>query len=107
MAEKRDRVDPEKLRKNLLDLADVIRKLDESGTLLESSPKLIRLMGNLRSELFEYEVRCTGRLLPKGKEPPEVREAQRIVEEAARQFEEEKRSWESQWSLDSEEDEDS
>lgn len=87
MSPKHDKVDPERLRRNLLGLAALIRRLDSEGSLLENSPRLIRIMGNLRAGLFEYEVRCTGRLLPE-ETPPEVIEAQRIVEEAARRLEE-------------------
>ncbi len=103
MAKERERVDPELLRQQLLELADAIHRLDEEGELLHSTPQLIKLMGNLRASLFEYEVRSTGRLLPKSSEPPEVIEAQRIVEEAAQRMQEAERAWESGWSLDLEE----
>ena len=89
MAEKRERVDPEAIRQSLLKLAELIHELEKAGQLLDSTPELIRVFGNLRSQLFEYEVRCTGRLLPEPKYPPEVFEAERIVEEAARRLEEE------------------
>ncbi len=49
-------------------------------------------MGDLRRQLFEYEVRCTGRLLPR-KELPEVLEAQRIVRDAVRRLEKEEEHW--------------
>ena len=105
MGKKPDQVDPEKLRQSLLRLARLIRKLDQQGRLLESTPDLIRLMGNLRAKLFEYEVRHTARLLPEPSEPPEVLEAQRIVEEAARALEEAERQWERPWAPDGEEEE--
>jgi len=104
MGKERDRVDPEKLRQSLLRLARLIRKLDQQGRLLESSPELMRLMGNLRSKLFDYEVRHTGRLLPEVSEPPEVMEAQRIVEEAARALEEAEQQWGRHWSPEAEDD---
>lgn len=106
MTERREDVDPEALRRHLLELATRIRQLDEAGELLNASPELIRLMGNLRSKLFEYEVRHTGRLLPKSVDLPEVAEAQRIVEEAARRMEEAESSWGQPWSHDLEEEED-
>ena len=89
MADKHDEINPEELRDELLDLAEVIRRLDESGELLESAPQLIKIFGNLRSQLFEYEVRHTGRLFGEKDEVPEVAEAQRIVNDAARQLEDE------------------
>ena len=84
-----EQVNPEALREDLLELADVIRRLDENGELLEAAPQLIKIFGNLRSQLFEYEVRHTGRLFGERGDIPEVVEAQRIVNEAARQLEEE------------------
>lgn len=106
MAKNRDQVDPERLRQDLLRLARLIGKLDEQGRLLESSPDLMRLMGNLRAKLFEYEVRHTGRLLPQPEDPPEVVEAQRIIEEAARALEEAEEGWRRPWSPEADEDED-
>ena len=91
MADRRERVDPEELREDLLELADVIRRLDEHDELLMATPELIKILGNLRSQLFEYEVRHTGRFL--GGDPPEVAEAQRIVMDAARKLEEEDEEW--------------
>lgn len=106
MGKRQDQVDPERLRQELLALAAMIVRLEEAGELLQASPRLIKLMGNLRSKLFEYEVRHTRRLLPKASESPEVLEAQRIIEEAARRLEEAERSWERGWSPDPDEEED-
>jgi hypothetical protein len=91
MADKRKRVDPEDLREDLLELAEVIRRLDERGELLAASPELIKIFGDLRSQLFEYEVRHTDRFL--SKDLPEIEEAQRIVYDAARRMEEEDEEW--------------
>jgi len=60
----------------LRDLAERIRELDERGELLSSAPELLERMGDLRSELFHYEVRSTY-------DTPEVAENRRIVDEAA------------------------
>jgi len=106
MAGKRGQVDPEQLRLNVLRLAQLIRKLDEEGKLLEAAPRLIHYMGNLRAQLFEYEVRHTGRLLPRPEDVPEVLEAKRIIEEAARQMEESERQWGGPWSPEGDEKED-
>jgi len=59
----------------LLALADRIRELNEAGTLLQHAPELTRLIGEVRSELFHYEVRATY-------DTPEVAENRRIVSEA-------------------------
>ena len=105
MSKDRDKVDPEKLRKSLLTLAALIRELDAEDRLLEAAPRLLELMGDLRSNLFEYEVRCTGRLLPKSKEKPEVLEAQRIVDDAVRRLKQAKGDWGQSWAPGGEEDE--
>ncbi len=97
MSKDRDKVDPEKLRKSLLALAALIRKLDAEDRLLEAVPRLLKLMGDLRSNLFEYEVRCTGRLLPKSKKIPEAPEAQRIVDDAVRRLKQAKEDWGQSW----------
>ncbi len=56
-------------------LAARIKALKAQGDLVEAGPELIRLMGDARSELFHYEVRCTY-------DSPELRESRRIVEQA-------------------------
>jgi hypothetical protein len=96
-------VDPKKLRQDLLNLADAIIRLDEEGTLLEATPELIKVFGDLRSALFEYEVRFTDQFLPDNDSVAEVVEAQRIVNEFARQMEEEEQQWWRRWSTEIEE----
>lgn len=103
MSDRQENVDPEELRQDLLELAEVIRRLDEGGELLHAAPQLIKIFGNLRSQLFEYEVRHTERFFAKEEEPPEVLEAQRIVNEAARQLEEEDEEWWRRFSVDPDE----
>ena len=58
-------------------LAERIQELDRAGRLLEAAPEIQKLLGNVRSELFHYEVRLTY-------DTPEVAESRRIVEEAER-----------------------
>ena len=58
-------------------LAERIRELDRSGHLLSGGPELLRLLGDIRSELFHYEVRSTY-------DTPDIAESRRIVEEAQR-----------------------
>ncbi len=106
MARPQEHVDPEQLRRNLLRLADFIQGLDREGSLLEAAPRLLKMMGDLRSQLFQYEVRHTGRLLPTPEDAPEVLEAKRIIEEAARQIEESERQPGRPWSPEDNEEED-
>ena len=58
----------------LRELAERIRALDDAS-LLAAGPQLLKLIGDVRSELFHYEVRSTY-------DTPEVAEHRRIVEEA-------------------------
>ena len=58
----------------LRDLAARIRALDDDA-LLAAGPQLLKLIGDVRSELFHYEVRSTY-------DTPEAAEHRRIVEEA-------------------------
>ena len=60
-------------------LAARIRELDAAGKLLEHAGELTRLIGDVRSELFHYEVRATY-------DTPEVAENRRIVDEAKKQL---------------------
>ena len=78
-------------------LAERIRELDSEGKLLAQAGELMRLIGDVRSELFHYEVRATY-------DTPEVAENRRIVSEALKQQETtwEKTDWkdeddESEW----------
>jgi hypothetical protein len=57
-------------------LARRIAQLDTEGRLLEDIPALLKELGDVRSELFAYEVRTTF-------DTPETAEHRRIVDEAA------------------------
>ena len=73
----------------LVALADRIRELQAQGTLLSNAHELTRLIGEVRSELFHYEVRATY-------DTPEIAENRRIVSDAKKNPEEPK--WEpSEW----------
>jgi len=56
-------------------LAQRSLELDANGKLLDHARELTRLIGDVRSELFHYEVRATY-------DTPEVAENRRIVDEA-------------------------
>ena len=72
-------------------LAARIAELDARGELLANAGELMKLMGDVRSELFHYEVRATY-------DTPEISEHRRIVDEAKQQRESQ---WEkTEWSTD-------
>ena len=59
-------------------LAERIRELDAAAGLLGGAAELTRLIGEVRSELFHYEVRATY-------DTPEVADNRRIVNDAIKQ----------------------
>ncbi len=65
----------EQLRAMLRALAQRIVVLDAEGRLLEETSALLKDLGDVRSELFRYEVRITY-------DTPEIAEHRRIVGEA-------------------------
>lgn len=67
----------ERLLALLRELGERIRQADDRGELLARAPELMRLLGDVRSELFHYEVRSTY-------DSPEVAEHRRMVDEARR-----------------------
>jgi hypothetical protein len=76
-------------------LAERIRELDGQGELLKHTGELTRLIGDVRSELFHYEVRATY-------DSPEVAESRRIVRDAEKN---DGGSWEpTEWTPDDEDD---
>ena len=75
-------------------LAERIRELDAQGALLQHAGELTKLIGDVRSELFHYEVRATY-------DTPEIAESRRIVSEAS---ENEKGKWDkTDWAPDEDE----
>ncbi|MBM4187906.1 MAG: hypothetical protein FJ206_11430 [Gemmatimonadetes bacterium] len=65
----------ERLKALLREFSERVQDLDEQGELLDAAPELMKRLGELRSELFHYEVRSTY-------DTPEVAENRRIVDEA-------------------------
>jgi hypothetical protein len=59
----------------LRSLAARIQQLDAEGRLLQETPALLRELGEIRRELFQYEVRSTF-------DTPDVAESRRIVDQA-------------------------
>jgi len=75
-------------------LAERIEMLDQRGELLTNVAELQTLMGDVRSELFHYEVRCTY-------DTPEIADHKRIVADAADTHED---SWQNnRWTKDEDE----
>lgn len=60
----------------LRQFAERVRALDDAA-LLAAGPDLLKRIGDIRSELFHYEVRCTY-------DTPEIAEHRRIVDQARR-----------------------
>ena len=56
-------------------LAGRINELDAEGRLLERAVELMKLIGDVRTELFHYEVRATY-------DTPEIAEHRRIVQDS-------------------------
>lgn len=95
-----DDITPEQLRTKLRRFARLVLKLEEKDMLLEKSPALLKLLGELRQMLFAWEVRGTRNLTPKDEEDEagpgaaeapqdeEARESMRIVREALEREEE-------------------
>jgi hypothetical protein len=52
-----DDITPDKLRAELLRFAGLIQRMDKEGLLLRSSPRILRVLGELRQMLFAYEIR--------------------------------------------------
>lgn len=79
----------------LRSLARRIREFDENGRMLDHAGELMRLIGDIRSELFHYEVRATY-------DTPEAAERRRIVEQAKSESD---TSWErTEWHPDEDDD---
>ncbi len=76
------------LEEMLRGLARRIQELDVDGQMLRHAGELMRRLGDIRSELFHYEVRATY-------DTPEVAESRRIVEDAKGKTDRnwEKREW--------------
>jgi hypothetical protein len=81
----------------LVALAARITELSARGELLRHAGELNKLIGDVRSELFHYEVRITY-------DTPEVAESRRIVREA---LDTQESTWQkTEWTPDSQDEED-
>lgn len=76
-----DDITPEQLRSRLVRFAKLVLKLEERGELLDRSPAVMKLMGELRRMLFAWEVRGTARLGRTGDEEGEERDGESDADE--------------------------
>jgi hypothetical protein len=90
-----DDITPEKARAELLRFAELIQRMDREDVLLRSSPRILKMLGELRQMLFAFEIRggrhLGGKDLPGPQGPiteaaPDADDSGslRIVEEALR-----------------------
>jgi hypothetical protein len=68
---------PRRLTALLRALAARIEELDREDGLLNAVPELLERLGDARTELFHYEVRCTY-------DTPQMRQSRRVVDDARR-----------------------
>jgi hypothetical protein len=79
-------------------LASRILELDAEGRLLGQAGELMRLIGDIKSELFHYEVRATY-------DTPEIAESRRIVQDAKQKTDTDKAKWDrTEWTPGEDED---
>lgn len=97
-----DDITPDVLRADLRHFAELILRLSADDQLLDATPRLLMVLGDLRAKIFAYEVRVTGRLLPDqpASEASGPGEASRIVEEAVERVRQIEREWARPWSPD-------
>ena len=82
------------LERLLRSLAERIRELDAQGSLLANPAELTKLIGDVKSELFHYEVRATY-------DTPEVADSRRIVNDAIKRAEQGDSWQEREWTEES------
>ncbi|MBI4409552.1 MAG: hypothetical protein HY561_07575 [Gemmatimonadetes bacterium] len=88
-----DDISPDSLRAELRRFAELILRLDGEGHLLHATPRILKLLGDLRSKLFAYEVRGTGRLAPPPPEAAPPGGGPGIVDDALRRQREAEAEW--------------
>jgi hypothetical protein len=98
------------LRRELISFARLVLTLDAHGALADRSASLLRLLGDLRSMVFEFELSCTDPDAPVQARNPKwralqqpldnaeardelVRRSERIVREASELEQQARRSW--------------
>ena len=57
-----DDITPEQLRAELLRFAELIQRMDRDQLLLRASPRILKLLGELRQMLFAFEIRAARHL---------------------------------------------
>lgn len=92
---------PESLRADLRRFAQLVLRLEQEGKLLDTTPQLLKILGDLRAKLFAFEIRSTEGLqanVEQRTEPdPAMAESERIVREAIERGREAMREWQQGW----------
>ena len=82
-----DDITPEKLRAELLRFADLLQRMDRDDLLLRSSPRILKMLGELRQMLFAYEIRGArhlgGKDLPGPQDPERPSEGSPAIDPAS------------------------
>jgi hypothetical protein len=82
-----DDITPEKLRTELLRFAELIQRMDKDELLLRSSPRILKMLGELRQMLFAYEIRGArhlgGKDLPGDQDSPAASEGPTGIDPAS------------------------
>ncbi len=98
---KYDNIGGDRLRRDIVRLATLIRRLEQEGKLLDEIPRLLKILGDLRQKMFAYEIRSVEKLIPKDEaQSRELEESRRIVREALKREKEKLAEWETLWTPD-------
>lgn len=95
-----DDIKPDDLKADLRRFAELILRLDAEDRLLDATPRLLNVLGDLRVKIFAYEVRVTGRLAPEPDAAEDIAGIRRIIEEAVRRSMEAPSEWRRPWTPD-------
>jgi hypothetical protein len=83
-----DDITPEQLRAELLRFAELIQRMDREQLLLRASPRILKLLGELRQMLFAFEIRggrhLGGKDLPGASGPTQEEETPALDQESLR-----------------------
>ncbi len=100
MHQEADDVAARELKAELRRLADTILDLEARGRLLAEAPGLLKLLGDVRSRVFAWEVRLARPRPDPAPAPPAspaTQESGRVVEEAMQREQEAEQEWLKPW----------
>lgn len=87
---------PDALRADLRHFAQLVLRLEQDGVLLDATPQLLKLLGDLRAKLFAYEIRSAGRFRRDDRQRI-ADDSERIVREALERARDAEREWRQRW----------